>query len=224
MKRGDAIRGVVSVGAIALLLSHLLLPGRVRIDVIALVLLAVAILPWLGDVFESIDFPGGGGVRFRETVKAAGEVVAASAPAPEPASSSEPPRPAAAPAPGTEPEAARRARHEPRKAPDAWRNALPPSGDANLQLVALRIEIEKRLAALAERSGAKPRSLADMLRTVEDLGVLDARVLDALRTLIRAGNMAAHGRPIDRELGEWVRDMGPDILRALDLRLVSRGA
>jgi hypothetical protein len=222
VKRADAIRGVVSVGAVALLLSHLLLPGRVRIDVIALVLLAVAILPWLGDVFESIDFPGGGGVRFRETVKAAGEVVVASAPAPEPAAASEPPRPAAAPT--GEHEAARRPRHEPPKAPDAWRTALPPSGDANLQLVALRIEIEKRLAALAERNGAKPRSLPDMLRAVEDLGVLDAHVLDALRTLIRAGNMAAHGRPIDRELGDWVRDVGPDILRALDLRLESRGA
>ncbi|HEY6001896.1 MAG TPA: hypothetical protein VIV57_03415, partial [Anaeromyxobacter sp.] len=91
--------------------------------------------------------------------------------------------------------------------------------DPNLQLVALRIELEKRLAALVEKNGMKARTLNDMLRAAEDFQLLDAPVIDALRTLIRAGNMAAHGRPIDRELGEWVGDTGPDILRALDRRL-----
>lgn len=210
MKRADAIRGVVTGGAVALLVAHLLLPGRVKVDVIALVLLAVAVLPWLGDVFESIDFPGGGGVKFRETVKAAGDLVAASAPVQEA-------RPPAAPPSGAKAPGA--PRHERSPAGDAWRTALPSSGDANLQLVALRIEIEKRLAALVERSGGKGRSLNDMLRAAQERSLVEPQVIDALRTLIAAGNMAAHGRPIDRELGEWVRETGPDILRALDLRL-----
>jgi hypothetical protein len=210
VKRADLIRAVVSTGAVALLLAHLFLPGRVRVDAVAIALLAVAIVPWLGDVFESIDFPGGGGVKFRETVKAAGEVVAASAPSAEA-------RPPAAAAPGQKAPGA--PRHEPPRARDAWRTALPSSADPNLQLVALRIEIERRLAALVERSGAKARSLNDMLLAAEELSLVEPRVIDALRTLIRAGNMAAHGRTIDRELGEWVRETGPDILRALDLRL-----
>jgi hypothetical protein len=208
VKRADVIRGVVSAGAVALLLAHLLVPGRVKVDVVALVLVAAAILPWLGDVFESIEFPGGGGVKFRESVKAAGEVVAASAP---PAEAT----PAAAKGPG--------ARHEPPRAREAWRTALPSSADPNLQLVALRIEIEKRLAALVERSGAKARSLNDMLRAAQDRSLVEPHVIDALRTLIAAGNMAAHGRPIGRDLGDWVRDSGPDILRALDLRLDATG-
>lgn len=217
MKRGDVIRSVVSLGSLTLLAAHLFLPAFLRVDVISVVLLAVAIVPWLGDIFESIDLPGGGGVRFRERVKAAGEVVAASAPPEEPRAAApgpEEPRPPAssrarAPAP----------RHEPPKPADAWRAILPFTADPNLQLVALRIELEKRLAALVEKNGMKARTLNDMLRAAEDFQLLDAPVIDALRTLIRAGNMAAHGRPIDRELGEWVGDTGPDILRALDRRL-----
>jgi hypothetical protein len=213
VKRGDVIRVTATVVSLALLLSHLFFPAVARVDAITLALLAVAIVPWLGDVFESIDLPGGGGVKFRETVKAAGEVVVASAPAPRPSPPApaleQPPHPAA-PAPGP----SRAARHEPLKA-----SVLPLSSDPNLALVALRIEIEKRLAALVEKAGVKARSLNDMLRAADELHLLDARVIDALRTLIRAGNMAAHGRPIDRELGEWVSDTGPDILRALDLRL-----
>lgn len=213
MKRADFIRGVVSAVAVALLLAHLFAPARVKVDVVALVLLAAAILPWLGDVFESIEFPGGGGVKFRETVKAAGEIVAASAPPLAEVGATPPSASARAPAP----------RHEPPRPADAWRAILPSSADPNLQLVALRIEIEKRLAALVERSGAKARTLNDMLKAAQERSLVEPHVIDALRTLIAAGNMAAHGRPIDRDLGDWVRETGPDILRALDLHLDATG-
>ncbi|HEY6003424.1 MAG TPA: hypothetical protein VIV57_11170, partial [Anaeromyxobacter sp.] len=99
MKRGDVIRGVVSAGSLALLGAHLFVPAVLAVDVISVVLLGVAILPWLGDIFESIDLPGGGGVRFRERVKAAGEVVAASAPPEEPRAPSSAPGEPAPPAP-----------------------------------------------------------------------------------------------------------------------------
>jgi len=55
---------LVSVAAIAALVLHVAEPTW-KIDSIAIALLVVAALPWLGEILESIDLPGGGGVRYR---------------------------------------------------------------------------------------------------------------------------------------------------------------
>lgn len=54
----------LSVGAVALAAVHVALPGA-RLDTIVLVLLGIAVVPWLSAVFESIDTPFGG-VKYRE--------------------------------------------------------------------------------------------------------------------------------------------------------------
>ena len=55
---------LVSVAAILALILHVVEPTW-KIDSIAIALLVVAALPWLGESLESIDLPGGGGVRYR---------------------------------------------------------------------------------------------------------------------------------------------------------------
>jgi hypothetical protein len=63
------VRGVVSfvitTVALAAVVVHLVWPA-LAIDVIALVLVGIGILPWLGPILESIELPGGFKATLRE--------------------------------------------------------------------------------------------------------------------------------------------------------------
>lgn len=56
-----------AITAIAVLAAvvHLVWP-HITLDGITLTLLAIAVIPWLGGLFDSITLPGGAGVRFRQ--------------------------------------------------------------------------------------------------------------------------------------------------------------
>jgi len=56
---------VLSLAATGFLVWHVVDPAA-RIDGWAITLLVVGFLPWLRTVFESIDFPGGGSVRYQK--------------------------------------------------------------------------------------------------------------------------------------------------------------
>ena len=56
---------VVTLVALAFVVAHLIWPD-LEIDAIALAFVGIAIVPWLGPLLESIEFPGGFKATFRE--------------------------------------------------------------------------------------------------------------------------------------------------------------
>ncbi|MET8851735.1 hypothetical protein [Amycolatopsis sp. NPDC004625] len=58
---GAAVSLVAILGAVA----HLVWPG-LKIDAITVLLIVVALVPWLGDLLESIELPGGWKVKYRD--------------------------------------------------------------------------------------------------------------------------------------------------------------
>ncbi|MET9182276.1 hypothetical protein ABZX88_29285 [Kitasatospora aureofaciens] len=56
---------MISLGAIGLTVVHLVEPDM-KIDGATLVLAAIAVVPWLGDLFESIELPGGAKFQYRK--------------------------------------------------------------------------------------------------------------------------------------------------------------
>ena len=108
------LRGIVTFGALLVALIHLLWP-TLAIDAITLVLIMLAVVPWLAPVFKSLEFPGGWKFEFQELQDAAARAQAAGLLA------GSPPQPAAQ---------------------NLMRFAYM---DPNLALAWLRIEIEKRL-------------------------------------------------------------------------------
>ncbi|MGA8329338.1 MAG: hypothetical protein WB777_08595 [Mycobacterium sp.] len=56
---------LLTLGAAVLLVWHVKDPAR-QIDAWTVILLVVGFLPWLRTVFESVEFPGGGSVKYRE--------------------------------------------------------------------------------------------------------------------------------------------------------------
>ncbi len=55
----------ISVAAVALAAAHLIWP-RAKVDSVTVVLLVIALLPWLGVIFESIRMPGGWQFDYRK--------------------------------------------------------------------------------------------------------------------------------------------------------------
>ncbi len=95
--------------------------------------------------------------------------------------------------------------------------------DPNLELVALRIQIEERLRALAERFELPlNRPLAQLVRMLRDREILEREAAAGLQDLIAAGNNAAHGAKVEPAAASWAREYGPVILHALDAVLHER--
>jgi len=188
------LKVAISVIAAGVIIARLIWPN-IKLDSITLGLLIVAILPWFAALIESAKFPGGWEVKFRD-VKSAGDKVVASA------------------------------------APSAAVEQLPEptflniaETDPNLALVGLRIEIERRVRRLAEQADI-PTDRMPLTRVVNQLaerGIIGREAQEGLGDLIYAGNQAAHGARVERDVADWAILVGPQILQALDKKLNGNG-
>ena len=95
--------------------------------------------------------------------------------------------------------------------------------DPNLALVGLRIEIEKRIREIASRHDIKERTLSGLLNALRHKHVLERSASHGLHELIRAGNNAAHGAPVEKDVYGWAFDFGPLVLAKLDEVLEDTG-
>ena len=92
------------------------------------------------------------------------------------------------------------------------------STDANLALVALRIEIEKRVRSLARNHGIDTdrAGLIRLFRELQSAQVLTDPVLSGLQELVNFGNQAAHGAQVDEDAARWAVEYGPGVIATLD--------
>lgn len=185
----NRLRQFVTLGALAFAFVHLIWP-TLTIDLITLILFVVAIIPWLAPIFKSIEFPGGWKIEFQELQKAAQRAEQAGLLSPPPQST----------------------------AVADYTFQRVAEQDPNLALAGLRIEIEKRLVALAEKHGieARSRGVGQLLRLLSDRGVLGQQERSVLADLTALLNSAVHGATVDRRATEWAIEVGPRLLRALD--------
>ena len=180
----------ISIVAAAVAVVHIALPD-LKIDAVTFGLILVVILPWLTSLIESAKFPGGWEVKFRN-VENAGQKVISEAPA----------------AVVGQVERPERATFQ------FW------AQDPNVALVALRIDIEKRIRAIAERAGIpEDRSMMRLFHRLREKGVLQDASLSGLQELVAAGNQAAHGASVEPNVAFWAFEYGPQVIAALDARL-----
>jgi hypothetical protein len=183
---------VVSVGAVAVALVHLFWP-ELSIDAITLVLLLVAIVPWLLPLFKSVELPGGVKLEFQELRNTETRAEAAGlleeVPLPQP-------------------------NHE-------YTFQIVADEDANLALVGLRIEIERRLGRLAEGAGigSSKLSIGRLLKVLGDQGILTNEQRSVLADMVGLLNSAAHGAVADQQSAQWALKVGPRLLATLDKRI-----
>ncbi|MFG2884724.1 hypothetical protein ACGFYV_20945 [Streptomyces sp. NPDC048297] len=66
-RRRDVIAAIVTCVAIGAAVVHMVAPG-LKIDAVTAVFLAVAVVPWLGSLFDSIELPGGTKLQYKQLV------------------------------------------------------------------------------------------------------------------------------------------------------------
>jgi len=187
------LRQVVSLGGLLLALAHILWP-KLAIDAVALALIVIAILPWLSPLVKSLELPGGWKLEFQELQKAASRAETAGLLAAEP----------------NEPEV-------------LFSFQSIANRDPVLALAGLRIEIEKRLALLAEahrlNSGQRSLGVGQLLRLLAQAEVLTNEERSILADMVNLLNSAVHGADVDPRAATWAIDVGPRLLTSLDERV-----
>lgn len=184
------MRWAITLGALAIVVVRLYWP-QLKIDGVSALLLGIAIVPWLQPLFKSLELPGGWKVEFRdiEAVRKKAEDV------------------------GLVPSDAV-------PSPDDAQYAFQQIGgsDRTLALAGLRIELEKRLFALARSAGfdEQPRGIERLLRFLESREILDRDEAGVVRDLTRVLNQAVHGQEVDARTASFAEDFGAVLLGELE--------
>jgi hypothetical protein len=186
------LKQVITLVALGLALVHLVWPS-VAVDSITIILLVVAIIPWLSPIFESIELPGGWKIKFRDLQKAADRADSAGLLAPISNVTVQ---------------------------TDFTFQSVADQ-DPNLALAGLRIEIEKRLMNLAKSKGIDSgrAGIGYLLRELSQKQILTDNERSVLSDMVGLLNNAVHGAKVDHRAASWAMDVGPRLLKALDERI-----
>jgi hypothetical protein len=187
------LRSWVTLGALTVALLHVLFP-RLAIDAVALVLIVVAVVPWLAPLFKSVQIPGGWKVEFQDLQAVAAKAGDAGLLSPAPA----------------EPE-------------EEYAFQSVAQRDPNLALAGLRIELEKRLVRLAEAHdiGTAMQGMGRLLGELARRGILSEDEESVLSDLVHLLNAAVHGASVDPRATEWAMDVGPQLIQSFEEKLAS---
>lgn len=188
----NIIKSLITIGALFIILIHVRWP-TLSIDGITITLLIIAIIPWLGLIFKSLEFPGGWKIEYQEFIRArndadkVGLLTAGATP------------------PGNIEYSFQRVAKE----------------DPKLGLAGLRLEIETTLREIANSNGIiiERESVGALLRILRDRHLLSFNQQSVLADMVGLLNAAVHGRDIDNRTAEWALDIGPNLLNTLKSKI-----
>jgi hypothetical protein len=206
MMKANGIRSGITILCSLLFVGHLIWP-KLSLDLTSTFLLIVGLIPWLAPVIKSIELPGGFKIEVQD-LKAATEKIVGS---------------------DDEPIKARAANIQ-TLAPDFEKAASFATlrqlaqEDPNLTLVGFRIELERRLNALATKHDVVThhKSAGQLLRVLQARNIIPPKMAAGLADLVALGNQAAHGAEVSESAARWVLDTAPEVLDELD-RLIESG-
>lgn len=195
MTKGDGIKYGVTLLAIGFAIAHLLLPG-LEIDAVTLILIVVALVPWLAPVFKSLELPGGIKFEFSELERVTQHAKKAGLIKSKPL----------------------------KKKKVDYAFLVVADQNPSLALAGLRIEIEKRLRLLAQRAklNGDRASVRQLMYALAQKKMLSPQEQAVLAEMIITLNRAVHGEDYDPRSAQWVIENGPKILESLDQKITAR--
>ena len=193
MKEFKKIQIGITLVAGSIATAHIIWPN-LSIDTITLVLLIIAIIPWLAPVIKSFELPGGYKIELKELETAKDKVEKVGLLSKEVQSPNIP----------------------------QFSFQMVTNEDPNLALAGLRIEIERRLNEIAEsrKIVAHKKGIRQLLDILSYQNVLTNDERGVLAELSSLLNRAVHGAEVDDRAAQWAIEVGPRILRALDEKLM----
>jgi hypothetical protein len=187
----------ITLVSAAFLLAHVYWP-RLQIDAIAIVLLVLCFVPWLGNLFKSLEMPGGWKIDFSENrfTKAAEVAEESGLLVTESASLTG-------------------------NSQSGMEYAVLLEAYPRLAVLDLRIDIEKRVRKLADHNGITDRkaSATTLTRELAKHGVLTGSECVALLGILTSLNSVVHGADISKANAEQVLEVGKRLIESLDERL-----
>jgi hypothetical protein len=200
---------IITVIALAIMIAHRIWPN-IEIDGTTIILIVIAVLPWLAPIIKSLELPGEFKIELQDIKSATTKVIGVAA-AELPAVSVK-----ATDTIGVTDAVRATVISKTEQAINKLRGIA--EDDPNLALVGVGIEIEKRLLELAEKHQivAKGKTAGQLLWSLRDAGILTSGEAAGLRDLIALRNQAAHGAVVSSEAAKWVLDVSPSILAVLD--------
>lgn len=193
-----SIAKIISGVAVALAVAHVIWPA-LGIDAVTIGLMVLAAAPWLMPHLRSMELPGGVKIELKDVKEATEQVLVGAV--------------------SSQQNETLAAQNEERDL-EAQLQFLEEVGgrDPNLMLVGFRIEVEKRLLALAEANNFRlaRAPIPRVINILRENEILPPQVATGLSDLIGLGNRAAHGAQVVPEAAQWVLEVGIEILRALD--------
>jgi hypothetical protein len=174
------------------LIFHLLYPTA-AIDPITITLFIIAIAPWMGSIFKSIEIPGGIKIDYQELKEISKELKDT----------------------GLISEPSKTQTYE----ESTFQSLNPTLQLANLRIeIEKRIRHLAELQGIIDLN--KP--LSQVISDLYQKEALSHDELEVLRRLLRVLNSAVHGKEIDEPVFLWAMDKGPQILAGLDNRVERR--
>ena len=179
----------ITLVALLIALGHLIWP-ELTIDAITVALLFIALVPWLTPLFKSLELPGGWKIEFQDFERARTKADKAGL-------------------------LASVTVIRPQK---RFSFQIVAKEDPKLALAGLRIEIEKRLAEIAETNGLETEKIGigRLLRILGEKELLSKEQSSVLADMVGLLNAAVHGGDIDERAAEWALDVGPRLLDTLE--------
>lgn len=177
---------MISATALSLAALHVARPN-LAIDGKLIALLLVAIAPWLGTIFESLEFPGGWKIKYRDLKDT--EIRAREAGL-LPASS--------------------------RDQPNHLVALVERDPNLALAGLRIEIEKRLRKIAEQKGIDTNRLGLGQLLRKLTEAHALSAEASSALADMTNTLNLAAHGASVEPQAAAWTMHAGPEILSALD--------
>lgn len=187
------IQILITAGALFVALLHSIFPD-IRIDSSTVALIVIAVIPWLGVLFRSLELPGGLKIEYQEIKEAKNAAVEAGF---------------------LENEAS------PKKPKQTYAFEAIAEDDPNLALSGLRIAIESRIREIYNSKNAHDSRiipLRQVLNRLQEQEILQGKEYAAILDILPLLNRAAHGAHIDTRSANIALEVGIGILRTLDDR------
>lgn len=183
----------ISLLCISLIIIHAIFP-QFSIDSTTIALIIILIFPWLLPYIKTAKLPGGFEISTRE-IQQLEEVTARSAIGTIFVAMRPPTR---------------------RRPPSTYFTLFKT--DPNLALASLRLDIERKLRAIAKKRQMDVRRLPlwQVLKVLHDREIIGPSEFESLKMIIKICNKAVHTEKVDPDLALRVLDIGELALRYLD--------
>jgi hypothetical protein len=197
MTAKQILKIIITVTAVGLAAAHIIFP-KINIDNVTVILIGMALVPWLEPLFKSVGLPGGISFGFQELDMLDAEAEEAGL------------------------ITLNNNNNEAVTLVPKYDFIEIADKNPELAPLSLRIEIEKKLRQLATSNNIHTANLSvtGILEQLAQRNLIKLNELTVLKKMLIVLNKATHATANDGRLASWVHNHGPSIINNLEKKII----